>query len=96
MASGRLLLASASVLRPILDIDRALNINVQLDDFKKIAQKMLSKELIVLVYCRSGRCSLDAAEILTELGHKVGNLKGGIMEWKKEGLPIMRNLKFIP
>ena len=71
-------------------IDGALNINVQSDDFKKIAKRKLSKEPTVLVYCRSGRRSLDAAEILTELGYKVVNLKGGIIEWEEDGLPITR------
>ena len=31
---------------------------------------------------------MDAAEILTKLGYKVVNLKGGIIEWKEEGLPV--------
>jgi len=69
-------------------IDGALNINVQSADFKKTAQKELSKNSTVLVYCRSGRRSLDAAGILTKLGYKVINLKGGIIEWKADGLPI--------
>lgn len=66
----------------------ALNINVQSDDFRQIAEKKLSKESTILVYCRSGRRSMDAAEILTKLGYKVVNLKGGIIEWKEEGLPV--------
>ena len=70
-------------------IDGALNINVQSDDFKELAQIELSKDSTVLVYCRSGRRSLDAAEILTSLGYNVVNLKGGIIEWKEEGLPVV-------
>lgn len=70
-------------------IDGALNINVQSDDFKEFAQRKLSKDSTVLVYCRSGRRSLDAAEILTNLGYKVINLKGGIIEWKEVGLPVV-------
>lgn len=70
-------------------IDGALNINVQSDDFKELAQRKLSKDSTVLVYCRSGRRSLDAAEILTNLGYKVINLKGGIIEWKEVGLPVV-------
>lgn len=67
----------------------ALNINVQSDDFKELARRNLSKEETVLVYCRSGRRSLDAAEKLTKLGYKVINLKGGIIEWKEDGLPVV-------
>lgn len=69
-------------------IDGALNINVQSDDFRQMAEKELSKESTILVYCRSGRRSMDAAEILTELGYKVVNLRGGIIEWKEDGLPV--------
>lgn len=69
-------------------IDGALNINVQSEDFQKMAEKDLSKDATILVYCRSGRRSMDAAEILTKLGYKVVNLKGGIIEWKEEGLPV--------
>lgn len=70
-------------------IEGALNINVQNDDFQQLAEKELSKDSTVLVYCRSGRRSLDAAEILTKLGYKVVNLKGGIIEWKENGLPVV-------
>lgn len=70
-------------------IDGALNINVQSDDFKELVLRELSKDSTVLVYCRSGRRSLDAAEILTSLGYKVVNLKGGIIEWKEDGLPVV-------
>lgn len=70
-------------------IEGALNINVQNDDFQQLAEKELSKDSTVLVYCRSGRRSLDAAEILTKLGYKVINLKGGIIEWKENGLPVV-------
>ena len=69
-------------------IDGALNINVQSDDFQQIVDKELSKDFTILVYCRSGRRSMDAAEILTKLGYKVVNLKGGIIEWKEDGLPV--------
>lgn len=69
-------------------IDGALNINVQSDDFRRMAEKELSKDTTILVYCRSGRRSMDAAKILTKLGYKVVNLKGGIIEWKEDGLPV--------
>lgn len=69
-------------------IDGAMNINVQSDDFQRIAEKKLSKDSTILVYCRSGRRSMNAAEILTGLGYNVINLKGGIIEWKEERLPV--------
>lgn len=69
-------------------IDGAININVQSEDFQNIADKKLSKNATILVYCRSGRRSLDAAGKLTELGYKVINLKGGIIDWKDSNLPV--------
>lgn len=68
-------------------IDGALNINVQSDDFKEMALRKLSKDSTVLVYCRSGRRSMNAAKILDKLGYKVVNLEGGIIEWREFGLP---------
>lgn len=69
-------------------IDGAFNINIQSDDFRQRAEKELSKDSTILVYCRSGRRSMEAAEMLTKLGYKVVNLKGGIIEWKGDGLPV--------
>lgn len=66
----------------------AVNIDVQSDDFQQLAEKELSKDSTILVYCRSGRRSLDAAEILTRLGYRVVNLKGGILDWQASGLPV--------
>lgn len=69
-------------------IGGAININVQSDDFQALAIKELSKDSAILVYCRSGRRSMDAAELLTKLEYKVVNLKGGIIGWRDEGLPV--------
>lgn len=69
-------------------IGGAININVQSEDFQNIADRKLSKNATILVYCRSGRRSLDAAVKLTELGYKVINLKGGIIDWKDSNLPV--------
>jgi len=43
---------------------------------------------IILVYCRSGNRSVLASRFLSNLGFKVYNIKGGINEWKAEGLPV--------
>lgn len=69
-------------------INGAININAQSDKFRETAVKKLSKDSTVLVYCRSGRRSLTAAEILTKLGYNVVNLKGGIIEWEENGRPV--------
>lgn len=67
----------------------AININVQSDDFSEMALNELSKDSTVYVYCRSGRRSLTAAEILAKLGYKVVNLKGGIIDWEENGFPVI-------
>ena len=66
----------------------AMNIDVRSDGFLSTAGEELSKDYTILVYCRSGRRSMDAAGILTGLGYKVINLRGGIIEWKEGGLPV--------
>jgi rhodanese-related sulfurtransferase len=46
----------------------------------------LPKEATILVYCRNGRRSADALEILKNLRYpRVFNMLGGIEAWKKEG-----------
>ena len=49
------------------------------------ARKILKKNKPVAVYCRSGRRSADAAQLLAEEGYKVIDLDGGIIEWEKRG-----------
>ncbi len=71
-------------------IDGAINIDVRADDFQQRAEKELKKDETVLVYCRSGRRSMHAAEILTNLGYRTVNLEGGIIDWEGSGLPTAR------
>ncbi|RZI44186.1 rhodanese-like domain-containing protein [Herbaspirillum sp. HC18] len=43
----------------------------------------------VVVMCRSGKRSAQAAGILTQLGFtSVYNVQGGILAWEKAGLPV--------
>ena len=44
----------------------------------------------VAVYCRGGRRSLKAAEMLTKQGCTVYNLDGGILAWQKAGKTIVQ------
>jgi len=49
------------------------------------------KDKTVLVYCRSGRRSALAAEILEQWGvKKVYNLSGGILSWKRAGYKVVK------
>ncbi len=44
----------------------------------------------IIVYCRGGNRSVAASRLLSSLGFKVYNLKGGINRWKEEGLPVKK------
>lgn len=69
-------------------IKGAINIDVTKSDFKEKAQK-LDKNKPVLVYCRKGGRSANAAAILRELGFTaITDLKGGITAWKESNKPI--------
>ncbi|MDR2469988.1 MAG: rhodanese-like domain-containing protein [Tannerella sp.] len=53
---------------------------------------LLPKEKAVYVYCRSGKRSLKAADILQKNGFKrIYNLKSGILGWIEKGYPIVRD-----
>ncbi len=71
-------------------IEDAKNINVFDSDFTEKAMKSLDTSKPVAVYCRSGKRSADAAQRLSEKGFSVTNLKGGILAWKANNLPISK------
>ena len=51
----------------------------------------LPKAATYLVYCRSGGRSAKAAALLREKGFpEVLEIKGGIVDWQKEGLPVVK------
>ena len=68
-------------------IDGASLADVKRDDFLSVAKAQLCKEQPVAVYCRSGKRSAKAAELLTAEGYRVTNLKGGIVAWTAKGMP---------
>jgi rhodanese-related sulfurtransferase len=61
------------------------------EDFKfKI--ESLDKEFAYAVYCRSGKRSGNAIEIMQDAGfHNLFNLEGGIIDWTNAGMPIVSN-----
>ncbi|MGX8694984.1 MAG: rhodanese-like domain-containing protein [Prevotella sp.] len=69
-------------------IEKALNIDVKQDDFIEKATATLPKDKIIAVYCRSGRRSANAANQLSSVGYQLVNLKGGIMAWKDNNMPV--------
>ena len=69
-------------------IPGSLNINVKDEQFANCVDDLLDKEKEVAVYCRSGRRSRTAADILVKKGFKVYNLDKGILNWLEEGREI--------
>ncbi len=69
-------------------LKEAILINIQGQDFTTKAMQQLDKQKPVIIYCRSGRRSMQAAQILVNEGFEtVYNMKGGILAWQAEGLP---------
>ena len=70
-------------------IPGSLNINVKDENFASCVDDLLDKNRSeVAVYCRSGRRSRTAADILVKKGLKVYNLDKGILNWMEEGREI--------
>lgn len=70
-------------------ISGAVNINVNDPSFKdKVAG--LDKEQTYYIYCRSGKRSAKATEIMMAEGFTASNTKGGIMAWQKKGYNVTK------
>ena len=69
-------------------IPGAVNINVLDDSFAAMADSTLQKERPVALYCRSGKRSKKAAEILSTRGYKVYELDKGFNAWQQEAKEI--------
>lgn len=68
----------------------AANVDVKNNDFVAEASAQLCKERPVAVYCRSGRRSAHAANLLATEGFNVTNLSGGILAWEKRQMPTTK------
>lgn len=69
-------------------IAKTININVMDDSFASMADSLLQKEKPVALYCRSGKRSKKAANILSERGYKVFELNKGFNAWQEAGKEI--------
>lgn len=69
-------------------IMRTVNINVMDDSFASMADSLLQKDKPVALYCRSGKRSKKAADILSEKGYKVFELNKGFNAWQEAGKEI--------
>ena len=66
----------------------SLIIDVKDENFASLVDEQLAKDKKVAVYCRSGRRSRTAADILVKKGFKVYNLDKGILNWMEEGREV--------
>ena len=65
-------------------IPNALLIDVTQADFMQKAEQLLQKDKTIALYCRSGRRSKTAAQLLAKQGYQVIELNTGFNSWKGE------------
>ena len=71
-------------------IENAINVDFYSETFTDELNN-LDKNKTYLIYCRSGRRSRNALDIMEELTFREAyNMSGGIIEWKAEGLPVTK------
>jgi rhodanese-related sulfurtransferase len=71
-------------------IESAININYHDSDFVEQLDK-LDKGKTYLIYCRTGRRSGDAINVMKRLQfQEVYRILGDIVRWKAEGLPVVK------
>jgi rhodanese-related sulfurtransferase len=71
-------------------LENAVNLDYYAETFRDDIDK-LDKSKTYLVYCRSGKRSRAAADIMQELGFGSGyNMLGGIIQWRSDGLPTVK------
>ncbi|MCB0871128.1 MAG: molybdopterin-synthase adenylyltransferase MoeB [Solirubrobacterales bacterium] len=63
----------------------------------RISEVAPDKSGRIILQCRSGVRSADAAVVLAKLGYEnAANLGGGILEWEAQGLPVESNVNLTP
>jgi len=71
-------------------IPGAINIDYNNENFEKGIDS-LKKDIPYQVYCRSGKRSSYAADIMTKKGFKkIDNLEGGILGWEEKGYETVK------
>lgn len=71
-------------------IENAVNLDYYLKTFRDELDK-LDKDKVYLIYCRTGKRSAGARDMMAELGFtEVYNMTGGIVRWEKEALPLVK------
>lgn len=71
-------------------IEDAINVDFRSDNFRSEIDK-LDKSKIYFIYCRSGKRSKMALDVMAELNFReVYNLSVGISQWEDEGFPVTK------
>jgi len=66
-------------------VENSVNIDFRASNFKDLIGE-LDKNQDVYVYCKVGGRSASAAKMMEDMGfNKIYDLKGGIMQWEKDG-----------
>ena len=73
-------------------LGKAINIDVQRDDFLQRAMTILPKDKSIAVYCRSGRRSKKAADLLADKGYRITELDNGYMGWTAAGNEVTKEV----
>lgn len=64
---------------------------------ERIEAAVADKDQRIILQCRSGARSLDAAGVLAGMGYtNLANLSGGILQWEAEGLPVESDVDLTP
>lgn len=71
-------------------IPGSININVLDKQFETVADSLLQKDRPVALYCRSGKRSKKAAELLSRKGYEVYELQSGFLGWQQAGKAVER------
>jgi len=57
---------------------------------RRVGELQKYKSNLIIVYCRTGHRSANAAEILQKHGYNARNMEGGITRWRTEQLPVVK------
>ncbi len=69
-------------------IPGSINVNVLDDAFEAVADSVLLKDKPVAVYCRSGKRSKKAADLLSKKGYTIYDLDKGFIGWEGAGKEV--------
>lgn len=73
----------------LIPVSNAFGSNLSPDNLLKARTNEVPKNKKVLVYCRTGRRSIEASAVLANAGYQVYNMEGGIGSRIDAGYPVV-------